>query len=72
MTPNQQKPSQGRVVLYRADPNTIWPAFVTHVRNDLSAVDLAVFTNTGTHFELGVAFSENPYAAGTWHWPPRV
>lgn len=64
-------PSKGRIVLYRAGTELVWPAIVTIVHNP-DTVDLVVFSDEPVHIATHVGYSTDPYKADTWHWPPRV
>lgn len=71
-----QKPSLGRIVLYRhnlyEDENGCAPAIVTGVSDDWpqNTVDLVVFFKNQVPYPIqGIA--EGP-EQGQWLWPPRV
>ncbi len=76
---NQQRPSVGRVVHYKAYgtpggeyPSVCRAAVVTEVAepdNPESPLGLAVLNPTGMFFNQRVPYGE---AAGHWHWPERV
>lgn len=77
---SEQKPSVGRIVLYRAfgTPGGEYPAVdraavVTQVHGDGPgvAVGLAVLNPTGIFFNTSISYSEEALP-GTWRWPPRV
>lgn len=70
MTP--QKPSIGRIVLYRYHPNLDpLPGIITRAHND-GRVGLQVFGDPeglGAGYYQAVSEGET---VDTWHWPPRV
>jgi hypothetical protein len=68
---SEQKPSQGRIVIYTDAVKTNWPAIVVDVYGE--TLDLVFFTTTGSKTALNVPFSGSPeLIAGVWNWPTRV
>jgi hypothetical protein len=75
----EQKPSIGRIVLYRtsqeAQDDCLYPAVITRVWSD-NCVNLEVFGNENGplgepqgRFPSSVAFGTD---RRSWQWPPRV
>jgi hypothetical protein len=74
----EQKPSLGRIVLFRAEHSngaTEHPAIITRVWSD-TCVNLTVFPDYAAPVaKSSVAFSDdvdNPNGLYAWRWPPRV
>lgn len=69
-----QKPSVGRIVLYRwAEPYIgLHPAIITNVSDDPedARVSLCVFGENGVEHVSNVSYSVS--TGGCWSWPPRA
>lgn len=64
------KPSVGRIVRYRTDPDGVERAALITEVHDEDLVNLVVFNSLGAFPVLDAEFSEEQ-APGSWGWPPR-
>ena len=73
----KQKPSVGRIVLFRKEPSngaTEHPAIITRVWSDI-CVNVTVFLDYGAPFNATSVNHEEDVNSATnpaWRWPPRV
>ena len=67
-----EKPSLGRIVLYRHDlyEGGVAPAIITALCEDRNAVDLTVFFRNQAPY--GLCSVKRGDSVGMWNWPPRV
>lgn len=74
-----QKPSLGRIVLFRSHESNgakEHPAMITRVWSD-TCVNLTVFPDFANHFVMKTSVNQNenlegPNQDNVWRWPPRV